>query len=198
MELLIVSAAKFEVDPLLRELYKKQVNYSYFELGVGPIHAAKKYSELEKICAYKKVLYIGTCGSFAPFHKPYLIQAEKTYWMPTGLRSGLSHAQESWYPPLSFTHKSKLDLPKKVILTSPELSLNPKISSKLNLGIKEELYENMELYPIAEALKKSPSLEIILAVTNEIGERGHEQWKKNFKEVALLTRDFVLDYIAEL
>ena len=42
MSLLVVSAVRFEVTPLLKVFDNDQTPYQYFELGIGPIHAAKK------------------------------------------------------------------------------------------------------------------------------------------------------------
>ena len=48
MSLLVVSAVRFEVTPLLKVLDNDQTPYQYFELGIGPIHAAKKFEALAK------------------------------------------------------------------------------------------------------------------------------------------------------
>ena len=56
----------------------------------------------------------------------------------------------------------------------------------------------MELYPVAEALKKAKNLDIILGVTNEICADSRKQWKENFQEVSYLTRDFILSSLKGL
>ena len=192
---LIVSAVQFEVEPLLRSLEKEGFASDYYALGIGPLQAAYKARELEKLCSNKKVLYIGTCGSFANFDKPYLIQAKKTLWMPTGVRTGSSHALEKWNPPVSLKTNTALDLAEKTILTSPELSLTDSICDKVLKDYpREVLCENMELYAVAEALKSAKELNIILGVTNQVGPEGHEQWKTYFKEVSELTKNFVMSH----
>ncbi len=188
---LIISAVKFEVESLLKSLEQEQISYEYFELGVGPLHAAYKAKILKSLCYKRKVLYVGSCGSFAPFAQPYLIQAQKTLWMPTGVRTGLSHAVEKWYPPISFPVNKKIDLPSKIILTSPELSLTNKIANSFSYLPKEDLYENMELYAVADSLQEAQELNIALAVTNQVGLEGHEQWKAYFKKAAELTSSYI-------
>ena len=147
----------------------------------------------------KKVLYLGTCGSFAPFSKPYLIQAKKVYWMPTGIRTGISHGVMDWHPTLSLETNQKEILPAKTILTSPEISLTDEIKESLDLGSREDLYENMELYAVAEALQQAKELTTIFAVTTRFiclsdfvleikvlsqkRKKVYEQWKAYFKEV---------------
>lgn len=189
---LIISAVEFEVTPLLQGLEKEGIPYEYFALGIGPLHAAHKAHELEKLCEDRKVLYLGTCGSFTTFEKPYLIQARETQWMPSGVRTGISHAVENWYPPVTFKASHEIDLAKKIIFTSPELSLTDHICKKFSKIQIEDIYENMELYAVANALQKAKELNIIMAVTNQVGSEGHNQWKTYFKEAAQLTAHFVL------
>lgn len=192
MNLVIVSAAKFEALPLLCELNEKKISYTYFELGIGPLATAKSEEKLEALCHKNHVIFLGTCGSFAPFEKPYLIKASKTYWMPTGVRTGISDFNHEWYPPISFDNTKKNSLASKIILTSPEISLSKKISCESFLEASDECFENMELYPVAKALNKAHHLDIILAVTNELGPTARKQWQNNFKESAKLTKDYVL------
>ena len=113
--------------------------------------------------------------------------------MPTGIRTGISHGVMDWHPTLSLETNQKEILPAKTILTSPEISLTDEIKESLDLGSREDLYENMELYAVAEALQQAKELTTIFAVTNQVGKEGHEQWKAHFKEAAQLSADFVLE-----
>lgn len=200
MSLLVIAAVKFEALPLLEELYKRNFSFDFFPVGIAPLNAAKSSEKLAETCQGRDVLYIGSCGSFAPFKKPYLVRATSTYWMPAGIRSGISDIEASWYPKITFP-QGKLGgkLPEATILTSPEISLTKTIKRECLKEEKiENLFENMELYPVAEALKQSRSLDIILGVTNEICQDSRKQWKENFKEVALLTKEFILTRYSEL
>lgn len=193
MKTLIVSAAKFEVLPLLKELEKKSFPFTYFEIGIGPLNAAQKSSELEALCEGTHTFYLGTCGTFGPFEKPYLVQASKTYWMPAGIRTGISDFENSWAPPIQFKNYSKeIDLPKKIILTSPEISITKEIKRKELVEASSEYCENMELYPVASALEKASKLNIILGVTNAIGPSARNEWKQNFRLASQITKDFFL------
>ena len=179
MPLLIVAAVEFEVLPLTKELQKKNISFDFFPVGIDPLNAARASEKLAHKCQGKDVLYLGSCGSFAPFKKPYLVKVKKTQWMPAGIRSGISDIEPSWYKEITFPEgKFGQNLPKATVLTSPEISLTKTIKRKSLLEEdREALYENMELYPVAEALKKAKNLDIILGVTNEICADSRKQWK---------------------
>lgn len=194
MSLLIVAAVEFEVLPLTKELQKKNISFDFFPVGIDPLSAARASEKLARGCRGKDVIYLGSCGSFAPFKKPYLVKVKKTLWMPAGIRSGISDFEPSWYKEITFPEgRLGQDLLEATVLTSPEISLTKTITRKNLLEEDHEtLYENMELYPVAEALKKAKNLDIILGVTNEICADSRKQWKKNFQEVSYLMRDFIL------
>jgi len=194
MSLLIVAAVEFEVLPLTKELQKKNISFDFFPVGIDPLSAARASEKLAHGCRGKDVIYLGSCGSFAPFKKPYLVKVKKTLWMPAGIRSGISDIEPSWYKEITFPEgRLGQDLLEATVLTSPEISLTKTITRKNLLEEDQEtLYENMELYPVAEALKKAKNLDIILGVTNEICADSRKQWTENFQEVSYLMRDFIL------
>jgi hypothetical protein len=201
MSLLIVAAVEFEVLPLTKELQKKNISFDFFPVGIDPLSAARASEKLARRCQGKDLLYLGSCGSFAPFKKPYLVKVKKTLWMPAGVRSGISDIEPSWYKEITFP-EGRLGgqtLREATVLTSPEISLTKTITRKNLLEEDQEtLYENMELYPVAEALKKAKNLDVILGVTNEICADSRKQWKENFQEVSYLTRDFILSSLKGL
>lgn len=192
MTLLVVSAVFFEAEASLHVLKKKDPSLEYFELGIGPLHAAKSAAALKEKCRGKDVLYLGSCGSFYAFDKAHLITVDTVYWMPPCLRAGLSGAPEGLYPPYTFPEAS-LPLPKKSVLTSPTVSLTDHFDTDLEtkLPSKEDLVENMELYACAEALLEAKSLHTILGVTNQVGPEGRKQWASNFRDIAFLTSEFL-------
>ena len=196
MKILVVSAVKFEVKPLLIEMKKKDYVFESFEIGIGPLKAARSSKELEKKCHGAHVIYVGTCGVFVPLEKPYLISAKETHWMPAGVRSGISDINPSWEPPVSFEGiPQSHDLQKGIILTSPEISLTKDFKNKEMKENSSSIYENMELYCVAEALKKSAKLDIILGVTNEIGPNSRSEWKENFKKLAKMSKSYILNLL---
>jgi len=197
LKTLIVAAVKFEVENLLEELEKKVYNFEFFEIGIGPLKATRSSLKLEEKCENAHVIYVGTCGTFSPFEKPYLVSAEETHWMPAGVRSGISDFNPNWHPPLSFKeipHSHKLQ--KEIILTSPEISLTQDFkNNEMTKNNSSRIYENMELYCVGEALKKSRRLDIILGVTNEIGPNSRLEWKKNFKKLAEMSKNYLLNLL---
>lgn len=188
MSLLVVSAVQFEAEASLEVLKHAE----YFEIGIGCLAAAKSEAALAERCRGRDVLYLGSCGSFYPFEKVHLITADKTFWMPPCLRTGIAGAPEHLYPPIEFP-ESKFDLPRKSVLTSPSVSLVSHIEPHVQstLPPKDHLVENMELYACANALLQSRSLNVILGVTNEVGPEGRKQWAASFRKVATLTAEFV-------
>ena len=197
MKTLIVSAAKFEAAPLLASLEKKSVNFHYFETGIGPLEAAKSASQLETLTSDAHVYFLGSCGSFSSFKEPYLISAKQTFWMPAGIRTGISDFNEDWYPPISLKENPmEKKLPKKIILTSPEISHSNVITRKSLTESSTQYYENMELYPLAPALNKAKTLTTVLGVTNAIGPTARAEWKKYFKQISLMTEEYLFPLIS--
>ncbi len=192
MSLLVVSAFKPEAKPTLELLTKNKVPFEYFQLGVGPIHAAKSEALLKKAARGRTVLYVGSCGSFYSFKDLHLVSVDSVYWMPPCLRTGIAKIPLILHKPIYFPN-SEISLPKKAVLTSPSVSLVNAFAENVekNLPSKELLVENMELYACAEALLEAKSLYVILGVTNEVGPSGSKDWEKNFKEIAHMTASFV-------
>lgn len=190
MSLLVLSAARFEAEQSL-EVLKKKYAVEYYEIGIGPIPAAKSDVHLQEICKGRDVLYLGSCGSFYPYEDLHLITVDKVYWMPACLRMGLSSVPEGLYSPYEFQISNSLE--KKSVLTSATISLVDMIDEKqkFNLPPAQHLVENMELYACAPSLLKAKTLNIILGVTNQVGPQGHDQWLANFKKIAKMTAEFL-------
>lgn len=191
--LLIVAAVKFEAQVLLDFLDENKCPYTFFETGIGPLEAAKSAAKLEETCEGAKVVYLGSCGSFRPFKEPYLIGVRETYWMPAGVRAGISDFNEDWYP--SYHFKQSLPevqkLEQGVILTSPEISTTKTIKRKSLQEDPSVYFENMELYALAPAFQKAKELTLILGVTNEINANSRSQWREHFKKISVMTTEFL-------
>ena len=191
MRPLLFSAARFEAEPSLEVLKNKYGSVDYFEIGIGPLAAAKSEAHLQEVCAGRIVYFVGSCGAFYPFHELHLVTVDTVYWMPTCVRMGLGGFPESLFPKKSLS--TKLDLPKKSVLTSVSVSLSCEISETVakTLPPKDQLVENMELYACVDALAKAEEIHIILGVTNQVGNKGRLQWAENFQRVAELTAEFI-------
>lgn len=194
MSLILVAAVQFEALPSLEVFRNLDLPVEFFELGIGPINAAKSAAKLANKCKDKNVLYIGSCGSFYPFQAPHLITVEKIFWMPPCVRTGIAGHLDGLHPPYSL--KANLALPVRSVLTSPSISLIDEISTSIaaNLPSRESLVENMELYACFSGLQQARSLRILLGVSNAIGPQGRIQWQTHFKTVAKMTAEFILEH----
>ena len=188
---MIISAVKFEADPVLSLLDNNHISYDFYEFGIGPINAAKSSVKLKESAAGKNTLYLGSAGSFASFSEPYLCRINQVYWLPTGERIGQAKYMEGLHEPLMIKGSGHFELPEKKALTSTSVSLNADIKVEA-LPQKQQLVENMEAYAIvSELIEVVNSLDIIWGITNEVGPHGSEQWSENFKQVAQLTANFL-------
>jgi hypothetical protein len=193
VNLLVVSAIRFEAEASLEVLKKQYTSVDYFEIGVGPLAAAKSEARLGDLCTGRTVLYLGSCGSFYEFEKPTLVTVDKVYWMPPCVRTGIAEIPERFFPsPIEFP-KPTLDLPQKSVLTTPSISLVSNFAPKISESLEphSSLVENMELYACAEGLLKARSLHIILGVSNQVGPDGRRQWAQNFRDAAYRTAQFL-------
>lgn len=193
MTLLVVAAARFEAEQSLAVLKTFDPSVEFFELGVGPLPAAKSEARLFERCRGKDVIYIGSCGSFYPFETLHLTTVDEVHWMPPCMRTGIaSYPEQFWQKPYKCP-EAILPLLKKSVLTTPSISLvdhfAPNIVSKL--PPIHSLTENMELYTVMDALLQARSLHTILGVTNQVGPEGSKQWEKNFREIAKMTAEFL-------
>ena len=188
---MLISAVRFEVDPVLDILKKHQIPHAYHECGVGPLNAARKSLQLREEVRNKNVLYLGSAGTFSNFDKPHLCKVNQVFWLPTGERMGLAKHMEGLHRPISLVDSQLFDLPAKKVLTSTSVSLVNDISLD-GLPNREQLIENMEAYSLLEGLTSSiKNLDVILGVTNAVGSEGSKQWSENFKNVAKITADYL-------
>ena len=193
MTLLVVAAARFEAEQSLSVLKSVDPTVEFFELGVGPLPAAKAEAALLEKCRGKDVLYIGSCGSFYPFEGLHLTSADEVHWMPPCMRTGIASYPEEFSMKPFQCPESPLELPRKSVLTTPSISLVDHFAPEVLSIIphRNSLTENMELYCVMGALLQARSLHTILGVTNQVGPEGSRQWEANFREIAKMTAEFI-------
>lgn len=193
-KLVILSAAKFEADALLKSLEENSIAYDYLCVGVGALEAAKSAKIVGEFCRGKDVIFIGSCGIFGAFKNIELVQVGSIKWQPTGDREGLSYTIENSAPPIDSDIKPfrniEVSLPKCTMICAPGVSL------KQHHAYEQALHcESLELYSVAaEILNSCASFTSIFAITNSIGPDAHVQWKQNF----ILAYDLLAKYAGSL
>ena len=192
MDPIIVSAAKFELDPLANALQEKGLNPATRLVGIGPLNSAKRARQVAEYCRGRNVIFIGTCGVFGKFSKIYLVRAHEVHWLPTCERIGLSYTVKDSAPPITLPPSPLYcrQLPEKKVICSPGISLVSKLPDFLP---SDQCVENLELYScIGEIAAQAASLAVILAVTNSIGPDSHTQWRQHFAAAAGATAEFII------
>ncbi len=180
----ILSAASFEVAPLKSGLF------DFKTCGIGSLNASMARGSLEKSLCGRDVIFVGTCGSFYSFTEVHLVRGGEVFWYPPCERAGLSWSIENLHPPLALRASPLLaDLPMRTVVTSPTISkekdLPPLGDNSLSAKIA---VENLELYPVVSyLLPVVRSLQVVLAVTNEICSEGRQQWRAHHKKAAEIT-----------
>ena len=189
--LCLISAVLYEAKPTLEMLVKNHIQCDYWEIGVGPINAAKSSIALKNEMTGKNILYLGSAGSFGEFKDPYLVSVEKVSWLPTAERMGLAKNMTDLHKPVLIPRTYHFDLPKKHALTSTSVSYNAEVKVELTQK-RDELIENMEAYPIVSEFETiAESIDVIMGITNAVGPNGSNEWKKNFKKIAQMTADYL-------
>lgn len=196
MNPVLIAAAKFELDPLANALQARGHTPETRLVGIGALNAAKKARQIGDACRGRNVIFVGTCGAFAPLTKVHLVRATEVLWSPTGDRLGFSYTVKDTSPPLLLPEPPTFvkGLPARRVLGSPGISL----VSKLPDGIAADtVVENLELYAcISEIAAQAASLAVVLAVTNAVGPDSHSQWRQNFAAAAGLTAEFIAPRLA--
>lgn len=196
MNPLLIAAAKFEIEPLLNALQQIGHTPDFILTGVGAINAAKRAKSVAEAARGRTVIFVGTCGSFSPFSKVYLVRATEVHWSPTCERLRVSYTVKDSAPPLILPDGPSYlrNLPARRVLCSPSISL----VSKLPDGFSpDQTVENIELYScIGEIAAQCTSLSVILAVTNAVGPDSHMEWRQNFKIAAGRTAEFIVNKLS--
>ena len=193
--IVVVSAASFEIAPLI----EKFTNLKFIHCGIGSFQASYAAAVSQQDLTNKDIIFVGTCGTFNNFTGIELISIKDTLWMDAGERLGSSVSIENLYPQLKLKNYTFDGLKTKTAITSSALSQSNEIHEKWRtLLAKENLVENLELYPFYYYVRKIVrSFSAVLAITNELSPLGRGQWKNNFKQAAHLTGDYLSDYLKQ-
>ena len=197
MDLVIIAAAKFELDPLTNALQEKGMNPTTKLIGIGSLNAAKRARQVAEACRGRNVIFVGTCGIFGAFNRVHLIRAQEVLWLPTCERLGLSYTVKDSAPPIVLPPAPAYcqSLPEKKVICSPGISLVSKLPDHLS---GDPCVENLELYScVGEIASQAASLAVVLAVTNSVGPDSHSQWRQHFAGAAGATAEFLCARLAK-
>ncbi|MBM4250982.1 MAG: hypothetical protein FJ146_03350 [Deltaproteobacteria bacterium] len=196
MELVVIAAAKFELDPLVSGLQEKGINPLTKLVGIGALNAAKRSRLVADACRGRHVVFVGTCGTFGSFSKMHLIRASEVLWLPTCERMQLSYTVKDTAPPIVLPPPPQYcaSLPERRVVCSPGISLVSKLPDSLS---PDHCVENLELYScINEVINQAVSLSVVLAVTNAVGPDSHTQWRQHFAGAAGATAEYLCGRLA--
>ena len=191
-DLLILSAAEFEVRPLLAMLGRRGIDANSLEVGIGALEAASRAPGIATAAKGKNVVFIGTAGTFGAFTKPSLCTAGRVVWMPACERLGLGYGiprgtvhQVKFPEPARFAR----ELPAMTVLCSPSISLDNRFDESIRAKLDpRDCVENLELYSCARAITATAaSFEVVMGITNSVGPGAHEEWKAWHEEAAEMT-----------
>lgn len=190
MDLSIVAAARFEVEPLKNAVEHLGYVPEVHLVGIGAINAAKNARLVAEACRGKNVVFVGTCGTFGEFSKPQLITGTEIHWLPTSDRMGFSYTVKDTAPAITIKNPlpSIAGLPSKKIMCGPSIS---KVTTLPDGYTPHEWVENLELYSCAQEISaKAASFSVIFCITNAIGPDAHVQWKEHFANAATETAEY--------
>ena len=195
-DLLIVSAAEFEVRPLLAMLGRRGIETSNLEVGIGALEAASRAPGIAAKARGKNVLFVGTAGTFGEFKEPWLCTASRVVWMPACERLGIGYGI-----PRGTIHQAKLPdssrfakgLPAMTVLCSPSISLDNRFDESVRARLDPpNCVENLELYSCARAIMATAaSFEVLMTITNAVGPGAHEEWKAWHEVAAEMTATWI-------
>lgn len=193
---LVVSAAGFEVLPLLGVLASHGIIHDSIETGIGALEASARSEAIAHVAAGREVIFVGTAGTFGMFSKPFLCTTRRVTWMPACERMGLGYGI-----PRGAIHSVDLppdtdlttSLPRVNILCSPSISLDgrfdPLISRHFN---PSDCAENLELYScIRPLIASAANVSVLIGITNGVGPAAHEEWKQWHGVAAEMTAEHV-------
>ena len=187
--MIIAAAAEFETEPLRLKI-ARQADVDWVCCGVGVLAAAAAGQRWQSLCRGREVLFIGTCGTFGTFKKIALCRAHTLHWSPTCARIGSSYAVDET-PPRSLNSSAHYsDLPAAAVFCAPNISLTNTLPAATQAGMLA--VENIEAYAFLSMLCDSAqSIDVLLAITNAVGEDAQRQWQQHHAQAAQLTATYV-------
>jgi len=191
--LIILSAARFEAEPLLDELKRLKIDVGFDMFGIGPIAAAWRAVELAKKYANQNILVIGTAGIFSDFQKIQLVKAQSVEWMPTCVRENLGDLIEGQDPHWNTRDKNFLDLSLDLI----NVHTSPCITTSVPSFKDQKVIENMELYALKPIFEAARGFEAVFAITNSVGPHGRKEWRENLQAAGKITANYLIDHLGK-
>lgn len=183
--LFVVSATPYEVEPFLKRLTSVGVAHTYIECGIGALTASANGALNRERCRNHRVIFVGTCGIYAPFHEVEVVQVATIHWLPLCQSLGQSYTVSDT-PPLTIPSLNRWSLRKIDLICTPNVSLIGMMRGN-NYG------ENLEAYAFLRSLiDDASSIDVLMAITNSVGEQAHQQWLANNRRA----RDLCSDVIA--
>lgn len=183
--LVVVSATPYEVEPFLKRLTVAKIAYTYIECGIGALDASANGALNQERCRNHRVIFIGTCGIYAPFREVEIVQISAVHWLPLCQSLGQSYTVSDT-PPLIVPSNSRWSLRKIDLICTPNISL-------VGTMLGNNYGENLEAYAFLRSIIDSASsIDVVMAVTNSVGEQAHRQWQDNHR----YARDMCSDIVA--
>jgi nucleoside phosphorylase len=197
---LFVSAIPQELEGLTIKPSRK------LALGVGNLESAiKLILRLKEVSSIKEVIFIGSCGTYdnSILAYPSFIAGNEYYYYEMS-----EFLNTSYVPELLRNHVSietgligsqiikNLNI-KKVNVNSPN-SLTIVSKKDISNFPPQFLLENMESFGLAYACKEiGVGFTSLFAVTNEVGPQGSENWRKNYKNLAIELNNKISQFFSE-
>ena len=180
--MLIVAAYGPELKSLVSLGRKHAVikdGVAYLQAGIGPVAATFGLTHFLENYRPERIVAIGTAGTFNAKHFPVgtIVQA-KSVSMVSHV-PGMYACKDS--PLLCKEGLGEVDLPFVRVYAPQEITSDAKRATQL---AKHYDVEHLESYAYAFVANKFKiPLQITLGLTNVVGPKGHEQWKKNEGDV---------------
>ncbi|MFN3604007.1 MAG: hypothetical protein ACK4UJ_04785 [Leptonema sp. (in: bacteria)] len=214
---LITSAIQEELSGLEKINQKKIKNYKFYlySLGIGKINALLKLIEIFNKKFYKEnleIIFLGSGGSYGALVHPF-IYSNLFINYDLGSLKNKSKNLES----ISYLIKTNMgSISKGFIKKNPEMlqgivnstdsiTLSPITKMhfyKINPNLKElkiPIVENLELYGIAKfCMIYNIPLSAFLSITNKVGKTASEDWKKNYKTLAVKFNKLLKNYLESI
>jgi nucleoside phosphorylase len=205
LKYMIVSAWEPEQAWLRRSWEEKprKLSVEFHLLGIGPLRAAAQLSKLLAVALehgvpFSEVIFVGTSGSFLVSKIPLksVIVSDSVWFTEGG-----AIAADSYFPAQVSQNAVHFrgSLPSEFAGQNVCSVCVPSITSSAALA--EKLFtlgdvENLELAGVAQACDLyGLNWWSVLGISNEVGPRGHEEWKINHLEVSLLAQQKLLGFL---
>lgn len=182
--LVVVSATPYEVEPFLEQLTIADIAHTYIECGIGALNASANGALNRERCRDHQVIFIGTCGIYAPFRKVEVVQINTVHWLPLCQSLGQSYTVSNT-PPLVVPSNSRWPLRRIDLICTPNISL-------VGTMLGNNYGENLEAYAFLRSIIDSASsIDVVMAVTNSVGEQAHQQWQDNHQSARDMCSNFL-------